>query len=891
VICDTAGAAYVCGFQTTSPFGTALLLQKFSPSGQLLWSRSHPGYPGDLLPQALLLTSRQHIVLAALATHPSSALLLFWYDAEGVLLHELHYLDAGGSAIGTIEMTADWSGAISLALNFTDGNLALLRYTHSGELAWQKRITSAEEEWITAIAVDSVGSLFVAGRIQSTETVIIQKFDASGGALWRSFYYEPGRHTPLAIAAGREGGCYLLANSNLPDSYENDLLTLSFTAEGSLAWSARHATGLEKYYNARLALDQSEHLYVAGLQNAGGELATAVLLCYDVSGAKLWERTCEKSGSAIELQELALSRSGELFLSFAADRFSGLNQCLTVKYNPAGTLQWASSWPGDDQESPDARPAAMAVTRDGRCIIAGEQRSAIGGSARLLVMGLDSAGKNAWQVNSGGEITSHDVFIDFQADASGRSCVLGRSREGDVDRTFLTARGLDGTLLWQRPLTSQIGSNTSLAFLSIDRGGAAYTGGIAQDQQGRDVFTIARIGAAGELLWWKTTAAADQYSCTIAAQALDQQGNLIVTGPFYRTPTAADPGADVCTFKLDPDGRLIWQALYSGGAGSDDHPLALAVDASGHACVATVGKKREILRYDPDGKLLWRAGYSRSVTSYDRPEQLAIDPEQNIWLWSYTSDWQAGIRQQGVLSKFSPEGRRLWQILEGEPLGFVRSIFLSTDSRGQATAAGYYWEGPETQHYFVTRIDEEGKVLWRTITGNRMILDGLVDRQGCTWLLTDAGAGRREVVGYDDRGESVGTWPVAEVNASRMLLDINGRFYFAANQVGYGWSAFYLSCYTAGTAAAMTIPRMALLQNYPNPFNISTTIRYAVPTAGRVRITIYDRLGREVAQPVDAPHTAGWHELVWNSALASGLYFIRLQSDEGMLQEKMLLLR
>ncbi len=70
----------------------------------------------------------------------------------------------------------------------------------------------------------------------------------------------------------------------------------------------------------------------------------------------------------------------------------------------------------------------------------------------------------------------------------------------------------------------------------------------------------------------------------------------------------------------------------------------------------------------------------------------------------------------------------------------------------------------------------------------------------------------------------------------------------------------------------------ALSQNYPNPFNPSTTIRYAVPTASRVSVTIYNTLGQRVADLVSAEQAAGWHEAVWNARAASGVYFYRIEA-------------
>lgn len=42
-----------------------------------------------------------------------------------------------------------------------------------------------------------------------------------------------------------------------------------------------------------------------------------------------------------------------------------------------------------------------------------------------------------------------------------------------------------------------------------------------------------------------------------------------------------------------------------------------------------------------------------------------------------------------------------------------------------------------------------------------------------------------------------------------------------------------------------------LSQNYPNPFNPSTTIKFGLAKNSLVKISVYDMLGREVAQLVN----------------------------------------
>jgi hypothetical protein len=85
---------------------------------------------------------------------------------------------------------------------------------------------------------------------------------------------------------------------------------------------------------------------------------------------------------------------------------------------------------------------------------------------------------------------------------------------------------------------------------------------------------------------------------------------------------------------------------------------------------------------------------------------------------------------------------------------------------------------------------------------------------------------------------------------------------------------------------------MQLAQNYPNPFNPSTTISYTLPSRSKVRLDIYDVLGRAVDQIDLGTVSSGMHEVEYDgSALASGVYFYRLVSDFGQETRKMVLLK
>ncbi len=94
-----------------------------------------------------------------------------------------------------------------------------------------------------------------------------------------------------------------------------------------------------------------------------------------------------------------------------------------------------------------------------------------------------------------------------------------------------------------------------------------------------------------------------------------------------------------------------------------------------------------------------------------------------------------------------------------------------------------------------------------------------------------------------------------------------------------------------------SVRRFALEQNYPNPFNPTTTIRYQVPSDGRVVLKVYNVFGQEVRTLVNGRQSAGARSVEWNGldnrgrAVSSGVYFYRLEAADRSLTKKMLMIK
>ena len=95
-----------------------------------------------------------------------------------------------------------------------------------------------------------------------------------------------------------------------------------------------------------------------------------------------------------------------------------------------------------------------------------------------------------------------------------------------------------------------------------------------------------------------------------------------------------------------------------------------------------------------------------------------------------------------------------------------------------------------------------------------------------------------------------------------------------------------------------TLPEtFRLIGNYPNPFNPATEITFAAPRSGHVRLEIYNIIGQKVKTLLDETVTAGLKAVVWNGAsddgspVASGIYYYRLFTEDGIDVKKMTFLK
>ncbi len=137
-------------------------------------------------------------------------------------------------------------------------------------------------------------------------------------------------------------------------------------------------------------------------------------------------------------------------------------------------------------------------------------------------------------------------------------------------------------------------------------------------------------------------------------------------------------------------------------------------------------------------------------------------------------------------------------------------------------------------------------------------------------------------------------------------LNANARYYWrvtAANDSGsssYAVAVFTTGDLIQGVEETSEAPlTFALEQNYPNPFNPGTSIGYTVAGTGhealgnrRVRLAVYDMLGRQVAVLVDEKKAPARYLVKFDGThLSSGMYLCRMTAEEFVESRKMHLVK
>ncbi len=155
----------------------------------------------------------------------------------------------------------------------------------------------------------------------------------------------------------------------------------------------------------------------------------------------------------------------------------------------------------------------------------------------------------------------------------------------------------------------------------------------------------------------------------------------------------------------------------------------------------------------------------------------------------------------------------------------------------------------------------------------------------------------------DGSGRITLTWDKSKLEPGKYFLKdgMNGVFFYdvdmaETNELAFdaGSTEMLKFCYYSESIIA---EEYSLHPNYPNPFNPTTTIKYSIKDAGKVKLSIYNILGQEVRSLVSEVKPAGTFTVRWDATdnrgirVAGGVYFYRLEINGVSFTRKLVLIK
>lgn len=323
---DSSGNVYVVGYTTTEGQGNReALIVKYNSSGVQQWQRllgdSNPNYG-----YGVVLDSSGDVYVSGVGDSQKG--IIFKYNSSGTLQWQK---EVPNMVSGFIAM--DSSSNIYVAGTFYTGgsnaNWLIMKLNNSGSLTWAREMTGSDHDFVTGIALDSSGNVYVSGHARSSSAgnydMAIAKYNTSGTFQWHYYYGGSGWETTTGIAVDSSSNAYTLSYSSASgsnDTSNGNLIITKWNSSGTIVWQRTlgdPSTYEElKNYSNSVVVDSSDNVYISAMVN----------------------------GSAT---------------------FSGTYEIILAKYNSSGVIQWQRFFGGADTEE----PAGLSVDNSGNIYVTG----------------------------------------------------------------------------------------------------------------------------------------------------------------------------------------------------------------------------------------------------------------------------------------------------------------------------------------------------------------------------------------------------------------------------------------------------------------------------------------------------------------------------------------
>lgn len=386
---DNEGQVYVAAESDAER--TEILLNKYSPTGDLVWSEryANPRNTGAAVKTIDVSNSGNIYVAGSVGgeAYHTSDFIVLQYDPDGQLNWVATYDSPGNSQDVLEAMALDMDGNVYVTgdcyVISGEGGIqaygsVTIKYSENGERLWVEQYQRPNEGRVIspeAIAVDRSG-VYILGNTWSDlddyggghQDMTTLKYSHSGNFKWATHYNGPLSRNKSACDIGVDGSGDVIVTGWSDDPYRV-IVTIKYSGKGKEKWVVHSSTDEKDYYMPRkLTVDYLGNIYIKTLCNFDNKI-----LKYSGSGQLEWARVLvnpDAEGARMDgfAGSLAVDGLGGVYVTDRSWTTLEAGMVVTAKYNSNGDEQWIDTYSSAPYVSDS--PAAMAVDGWGGIYIA-----------------------------------------------------------------------------------------------------------------------------------------------------------------------------------------------------------------------------------------------------------------------------------------------------------------------------------------------------------------------------------------------------------------------------------------------------------------------------------------------------------------------------------------
>ncbi len=370
------------------------------------------------------------------------------YDSTGVEQWAARYDGpAGGSdeakAIATHGGCVYVTGGSADAGFYTD--FATIKYGPTGDTQWVRRYAgpAGGNDCAFAIAVDPGGNAYVTGYRTGDTTFwdfTTVKYDAAGTEQWVRTWSTIDEDYASAIALDSSGNVYVTGSSGNPYICTWDYLTIKYNSAGVEQWVAGYNGPADDHDEAKaIGIDTDGNVYVTGGSTGLGTGWDYATIKYNPSGDSQWTARYDGPANGTDwANAIAVSDNGDICVTgYSQDTLTDCDY-VTVKYNAAGSRQWTARYNGPADGYDEARAAA--ADGDGNVYVTGGSAGTGTGSSDCATVKYDATGSQQWAARYDGPAGGYDAARAIAVDGDGSVYVTGSSAGSGTGADYVTIR-------------------------------------------------------------------------------------------------------------------------------------------------------------------------------------------------------------------------------------------------------------------------------------------------------------------------------------------------------------------------------------------------------------------------------------------------------------------